>query len=35
MGKAPPTGNPHPRPHFYLCGNEDEDEDVSIPTSKL
>ena len=27
MGKVPPTGNPHPRPRFYLCGDGDEDRD--------
>ena len=26
MEKAPPTGNPRPRPHFYLCGDGDEDD---------
>ena len=28
MGKAPPMGNPRPRPCFNLCGDEDRDEDV-------
>ena len=24
IGKAPPTGNPRPRPRFYLCKDGDE-----------
>ena len=27
MGKAPPMGNPHPRPCFKLCGDGDGDRD--------
>ena len=27
MEKAPSTGNPHPRPRFYLCGDGNGDRD--------
>ncbi|GMN62693.1 hypothetical protein TIFTF001_031782 [Ficus carica] len=27
MGKAPPTGNPRPRPCVYLSGDGDRDRD--------